>query len=191
MPNLSNFLSVVIGVLLSAQAQFVVLPQEVPLETWSPRMGDRIIIDTQKNEGYVVHPATHEYVRFPLITGQRRVVNYIGLTYNAATPNREWLIQSLDTQSDRYTYGPEGHFLRLYVDGERTHYGIHGHAAEDIMFDRDNRFQSMGCIIVQTDILDMLMKTFALNEGVIAVSTRYGLEGIEEVHREHIIAQNI
>lgn len=188
---MSNFLSAVIGLFLAAQAQTATLPQEVPLENWSPRMGDRIVIDTQKNEGYVVHPATHEYIRFPLITGQRRVVNYIGLTYNAATPNRDWMMQSLDSQPDRYTYGPEGHFLRLYVDGERTHYGIHGHAAEDIMFARENRFQSMGCIIVQTEILDLLMKTFALNEGQVPVTTRYGIEGIDEVHREHIALENV
>ena len=154
-------------------------------------MGDHIVVDTKNNEGYVIHPNTQEYIRFPLITGQRRTVNYIGLTYNAATPNRNWIIQSLDKQPDRYTYGPEGHFLRLYADGERTHYGIHGHAAEKTMFARENRFQSMGCIIVQTEILNLLMKTFALNEGKVAVRTIYGVEDVIRVHQEHITPKNI
>ena len=77
----------------------------------------------------------------------------------------------MDTQPDRYTYGKRGRFFRLSVDGKLTHYGIHGHAAEEIMFAREDRYQSMGCPILPDNILDIVEETFKINEGRIEVET--------------------
>jgi len=152
------------------------LPQEVSLDNWHPQMGDRVVIDTKENEGYLIHP-NGRFTKFPVITGQRRWVNYIGRSYNAKTPAWDWVAKSKHIQGDRYTYGPTGKFIRLYRDGkERTAYGIHRHADEDIMFERKNRFQSMGCIIVRSHVLDVIERTFDVNEGNMTVITRYGIE---------------
>jgi len=118
------------------------------------------------------------YVRFPLITGQRRRVYYIGRSYNATTPAWDWVVQSEDIKGDRITFGPTGRFLRLYQDGEEhTAYGIHEHAAEEVMFARESRFGSMGCIIVRSAMMDILEATYRLNEETgMPVFTRYGVE---------------
>ena len=150
---------------------------QVSLATWEPAVGDRIVVDTKDNEGYLIH-TDGRYVNFPVITGQRRWVYYIGRSYNAATPNWNWVVKSEDIKGDRITFGPTGRFLRLYKDGEdNTAYGFHEHASEEIMFALEKRFQSMGCIIVRTAMMDILEETYEINgESGIQVRTRYGVE---------------
>lgn len=166
-----------IGSFLFAQLLFPPAPYQVSIDRWQPKSGDRIVIDTQVNEGYLIH-SDGEYVQFPVITGQRRWVYYIGRGYNATTPTWDWVMQSKDIKGDRITFGPSGRFLRLYKDGQtHTAYGFHEHAAEEVMFGRESRFQSMGCVIVRTQIMDILEQTFDLNESTgVPVFTRYGVE---------------
>lgn len=133
------------------------------------------MVDTRSNDGYLVHP-DGEFIQFPVITGQRRYVRYIGLSYFAATPNWDWNANEKDIKGDRITFGPTGRIIRLYKDGEVTNYGIHEHAAEDVMFARDERYQSMGCVIVRRVIMDIMEKTYDLNhEAGFTVMTRDGV----------------
>lgn len=133
-------------------------------------------MDTKGNFGYFLH-TDGSYTAFPVVTGQRRVVSYIGLTYDATTPVGSWVVRSLHIQPDRITYGKEGRFLRMYENGEEwTHYGIHTHRYGSEMIAREDRFGSMGCIIVSDEVYALLEETFALHSGHLVVVTRYGVE---------------
>ena len=145
-------------------------------DEWHPTVGDQILIDTQNNVGYLVHP-DGRFLRFLIVTGQRKFVCYIGRCYNAATPNWNWIVKSKHIKGDRITFGPTGRFIRLYKDGdEHTAYGIHEYAYEDTMFSRNKRFGSMGCIIVKQTMMDVIEKTYDLNEGYLPVITQFGLD---------------
>ncbi len=146
----------------------------VPQTAWVPESGDHLVLDTQKNMGYLMH-RDGRYLAFRIVTGQKRYVRYIGLSYFAGTPQGDFDIQSRHIKGDRITYGPTGRFLRMYKDGAFTHYGVHEHAREDEMFADGERFRSMGCIIVKSRIMDILDETFARN-GAIAVKIRSGIE---------------
>jgi hypothetical protein len=133
---------------------------------------DRFVVDTETNLGYIVRESG-EYTEFPVATGQRRVVRYIGRTYDATTPEASWTAKSLQVKGDRITFGKSGKFLRLFKDGEeRTPYGIHDHAYSARMLSQDERFESMGCIIVSTDMFETLQKIFELNGESLSVVTK-------------------
>ena len=151
------------------------VPSPVPFSEWQVNIGDRIVVDTRENEGYLIH-ADGRFLEFPVATGQRKVVCYIGRCYNGATPERSWQVQSKDIKGDHLTFGPSGRFLRLYRNGEDTAYGFHEYGYEDRMFDDQPRFKSMGCIIVKKAVMDILDKTFSMNEGNIDVITKFGVE---------------
>ena len=160
------------------------VPQQIPAHVWVVEVGDSVKIDTKNNIGYLIHP-NRDYLKFPVVTGQNRVVHYIGRTYNAKTPTWQWEVQSMDVKADRTTFGPSGRFLRLYKDGtDRTAYGFHEHRDEDQMFSESavSRFLSMGCIIVQQPIMDILVETFDGN-GSVDVETTFGIENSStEIH---------
>lgn len=154
---------------------FPALPSPVPQTEWRPQIGDKILVDTEANEGFLLH-RDGRTLTFPVATGQRRFVCYIGRCYNATTPERTWDIRSKDIKGDHITFGPSGRFLRLYWNDESTPYGFHEYGYEDRMFDDQPRFKSMGCVIVKKDIMDILDRTFAVNEGNVEVVTKYGIE---------------
>jgi len=164
-----------LGVLLTALASTASMaPVAVDIDDWKPRVGDRLLINTEVNEGFLVH-SNGQYARFPLATGQRRWVSYIGRYYNAATPTWDWEIQSSHIKGDRVTYGETGRFLRMYKDGEyRTAYGIHSHRDAKEVLASDDRFYSMGCVIVNESVLNIIEDTYQLNEGKLKVRSRYG-----------------
>ena len=143
------------------------------MRSWQPDQGDALYIDTQENLGYLMHTNGQRFV-FRVATGQRRTVRYIGLTYFAATPEGTWVVKSHTIQGDRITYGPEGHFLRMYKDGETTHYGIHTHASAERMLADVDRYASMGCIIVSKPILALLEETYERNGEELSVITGSG-----------------
>ncbi|MBM3231632.1 L,D-transpeptidase [Candidatus Peregrinibacteria bacterium] len=150
----------------------------VAASEWKPEPGDTAFIDTRSNDGYLVHD-DGRYLRFPVVTGQRRGVYYIGRSYNATTPATDWVIQSSEVKGDRVTFGPSGRFLRLWKDDERTAYGFHEHRDEEEMFGApaEERYRSMGCIILESSTMDIFALTLELN-GSIAVHTRYGIDDI-------------
>ena len=153
------------------------LPSElapIPIEQWQPIAGDSFVVDTQQNIGYLLHP-DGGYTSFPVVTGQRRTVRYIGRVYDATTPVRTWTVLSQEVKGDRITFGKQGRFLRMFKDGDdRTPYGIHSHAYAQKMLSGDDRYRSMGCVIVSDDMLDLIMKTMELNEKELNVVTVYG-----------------
>ncbi len=148
-------------------------PAAVANSDWQPMVGDRFIVDTTENAGYLIRSDSSSYTTFPVITGQRRVVHYIGRTYDARTPNQRWVVKTRHIKGDRITYGPTGRFLRMYKDGqEYTSYGIHEHRSEQRMFAENERYQSMGCIIVKTAIMDVVEATYELNGDLLEVLTQ-------------------
>lgn len=175
----SDRLALFIGVFCAMSAQtasaswFGIIPSEIP-ETptveWQVQKGDSFLVDTTKNIGYLVH-LKGGYTSFPVATGQKRVVRYIGRTYNAATPNRHWVSVSQETKGDRITFGKDGTFFRLSYDDEGTSYGIHSHAYVEKMLSDELRYKSMGCIIVSDEVLAIIGETFALNKGSLVVAT--------------------
>lgn len=169
--------AIIVGFFLSIASPHAAAPDVTSLDLWEPQIGDRIFFDTQENVGYLIHPDGTSAL-FPIVTGQRRVVQYIGLTYNATTPVGDWVAKSRHIKGDRITYGKTGRFLRLYKNGdEYTHYGIHTHAYENTFFagGTQDRFRSMGCIIVTEQIYDLIEETYELNNERLTVATRYGI----------------
>lgn len=147
----------------------------VPVDAWIPVAGDRVIVDTEKNVGYVVRE-NGDYTTFPVLTGQRRVVRYIGRTYNAATPEKAWTVKSVDVKGRSMTFGETGTFMRLYDEDGHTAYGIHSHLTFKKMLAEGDRYRSMGCVLVNEDILKMLVKTYELNGSTLDVATAFGVE---------------
>jgi len=74
-------------------------------------------------------------------------------------------------QLRRVTFGPTGEFLRLYFNGKRTLYGIHGHKYFEDMINSGNRFRSMGCLIVADDVLDVIENSYLANGESLMVIT--------------------
>lgn len=143
---------------------------------WQPQAGDHLVVDTETNMGYLIHP-DGEFTSFEVATGQKRYVRYIGRSYNAKTPDREWTAESLEVKGDRTTFGPSGKFFRLYDEGEKTAYGIHTYKYEEGMFE-GVRYRSMGCIIIREAMLPIIEKTFALNDNKLNVKTVYGFDSL-------------
>ncbi len=146
----------------------------IPLEDWWTSTDDEFIVDTENNIGYILK-RSGVYTSFKVATGQNRVVHYIGRTYRASTPARDWLAVSKVNKGDKTTYGKRGLFIRLSYKDEDTAYGIHSHRSAEEMLARDDRYASMGCIIVSEDILSLLESTFDLNGGKMKVTTVRGL----------------
>ena len=176
-------------------AWFTVLPtetSETSLADWQPENGDSFVVDTKNNVGYLVHD-NGGYTSFFVVTGLRSVVNYIGRTYFAATPERQWTVLSDERKGRSVTFGEDGTFLRLFHENERTPYGIHSHLSIKTMLERDDRYGSMGCILVSEDILDMIQETFNINGERLDVATKYGLGDalVTETTLQHVLGKNM
>ncbi len=155
----------------------VTFTNSTPMQSsdWIPGVGDTFLADTKNNVGYLIHKNNSGYLKFLIATGQRNTVNYLGRSYIATTPVREWAVVSREIKSDRTTFGKQGRFLRLSYNSEKTPYGIHSHASIETMLSKSERYRSMGCILVSDDILDLMDETFDINDGSIAVNTVYGI----------------
>lgn len=170
--TLISVLATLFGLSLSVSSP--ALP-EVALDAWQPMPGDRLVVDTKENIGFLVHE-DGQYASFPVLTGQRRTVHYIGRTYNAATPVGRWTVKESEYKGRSTTFGETGLFLRLFKDGEeRTAYGIHSHLQFQLMLDQGNRYRSMGCILVSEDILLLIKRTFEENGNTLDVATAHGI----------------
>lgn len=175
-------LSIVIALAMTPTAVhaawFGIMPSEVPetpFNEWQTMKRDALVVDTETNMGYLVHE-DGGFTSFPVATGQRRVVRYIGRVYDARTPARHWVMKQKQIKGDRITFGKEGLFLRLYYDGEETAYGVHDHRSAEAMLGDDVRYKSMGCIIVSKTVLDTIEATFDMNDGEMDVVTVNGFD---------------
>ncbi|TSC60023.1 MAG: hypothetical protein Greene041662_288, partial [Candidatus Peregrinibacteria bacterium Greene0416_62] len=54
-------------------------PVKIPIADWTPEVGDHLIVDTESNSGYLLRTDNSLYTEFPVITGQKRIVRYIGM----------------------------------------------------------------------------------------------------------------
>jgi len=164
------------------------LVTSVPVQTWAPEVGDSFFVDTKANMGYLVH-TDGVYTEFPVVTGKKAFVHYIGRGYRAETPSRNWVAKSLHFKGDRMTFGAanpkeykdiDGAFLRLYVDGvENSPYGIHPTRNSARMFAETDRYESMGCVIVSDAMMRVILQTWRLNGEQLTVVTRHGFESKE------------
>ncbi len=157
-------------------AAFSLMPSEIPatkFASWQPMTEDFLVVDTEKNMGYLVH-RDGGFTEFPVATGQRRVVRYIGRTYNAKTPNKVWTVLDKEVKSDRTTFGSQGLFLRLFDADGQTPYGIHTHRSITAMLAEEERFRSMGCVLVSQTVLDVIEATFEGNKRKLEVTTVAG-----------------
>ncbi len=164
---------------LTATAHATILPSEiapVPVEQWTVTEGDEFIADTEENLGYLVHK-DRGYTVFPIVTGQRKVVRYIGRVYDATTPIKDWTVKVQQKKDDRVTFGKSGRFLRLNTDGgtEETPYGIHSHLYAEKMLAATMRYRSMGCIIVSESMMDTIEAIFKINGDTLHVITVDGI----------------
>ncbi len=147
----------------------------IPFAEWEAQVGDRFIADTQANVGYIVHE-NGDYTSVRVGSGKRRIVQYMGRRYNAETPIGNWAVKSTHIQGDKGIFGKTGKFLRLYYNGdERTAYGIHATGNIEDILAKDDRYISMGCILVHDDVLKVLEKIYELNGGMLEVATTYGI----------------
>ncbi len=106
-----------------------------------------------------------------MATGRKEYVHYIGRSYRAETPLRTWTAEQKQIKGDRRTFGIGGRFLRLFRSGEESPYGIHSYYKADQWMRDDERYKSMGCIVVTEDILDVIEKTFTLSNNNLTVIT--------------------
>jgi hypothetical protein len=170
------------------------LAEGVARDTWVPRMGDHIVVDTSASIVYLVHD-DGERLALDGLTGQHRRVCYDGICYFAETPERDWEIRAdaLSMKGRSTTFG-EGRFLRLswpghkdfrrggIGDGESTSYGFHSHLSFEKMiadkrektgWDREGTgWRSMGCILLSEDDLTLVEETWRANAGVVRVTTK-------------------
>lgn len=147
----------------------------VHIQNFRAREGDRLVADLQNSVGYLINDVTNYYTSFPLMSGQKRNVCYIGRCYFAGTPAQTWHVQEKNIQGDRVTFGPSGEFLRLYNNGKRTAYGIHGYKYFEQEIDKGTKFLSMGCLLVSDSVLDTIEASFLANGGDLEVITTENL----------------
>lgn len=165
--------SAIIGLTVAATSPAAL--QQIPLDQWQPAKGDSFIADTRANMGYLIH-SNGTYATTRIGSGKREVVHYMRITYNASTPSDDWKVGEIDTQTDRQTFGKDGTFMRLYRDGtDRTSYGIHSVGNINDLLAADDRYKSMGCILVSDAVLATLLETYELNDKSLAVLTVDGL----------------
>ena len=170
----------VLAVLCTALCPVVTQAAAVPsegtpeaIESWQPQAGDQFVADTMNNMGYLIHE-DGTYVEFKIVTGQRKMVHYVGNTYFAATPIKKWNVTDKEVQTDRFTFGPRGLFLRM----NNSHYGIHPTKYGDDLLSKmpEDRFRSFGCIVVSEGMFDMIASTYEENGNELAVTTVYGFK---------------
>lgn len=148
----------------------------VDAHNWTPQVGDELIVDVESNTGYMIHP-DGSYLPFLVATGMQKNIRYLGRTYFAQTPMKDWVAKEKKIQTDKVMFGKTGRFFRLFDGGKTsTPYGIHSFKYVDDWMKEQERYKSYGCIVVTEDILDIVEDTFYLNEKTLKVKTIFGLE---------------
>ena len=178
----------VFGVLICLLSRSAFAAESVITRAWQTLAGDRVVVDLQKSLVYLVH-ADGGWIELDGLTGQKRVVAYDGIVYNAATPERTWTVSELEKKGKSATFG-EGRFFRLAWPGHQdkrtgndsTAYGIHSHRSFDAMLkDKHERnvrdpqgtgHRSMGCILLSEDDLTLVEQTWEANGDSLQVITQ-------------------
>ncbi len=143
---------------------------EADVAGWKPAAGDTFVVDVGTNMGYLVHD-NGDRLAFPVATGRREYVHYIGRYYKADTPIRTWTAEQRQIKGDRRTFGVSGRFLRLFRGTEGSPYGIHSYYKVKDWMQEDERYFSMGCIVVTEEMMDVIEKTFDVNDKNLTVIT--------------------
>ena len=167
---LRRFLTSVGLVVLSLLPSLAWGAQGEQLHDWTPSSGDIVVVDVSKNSGTLMHLDGRTF-SFPVATGRKGYVSYIGRTYRAETPVRTWTAEQFQIKGDRRTFGVSGRFLRLFRSGESSPYGIHSYFKVADWMEEDQRYFSMGCIVVTEDMMDVLEATFRINDQKLTVIT--------------------
>ncbi len=143
---------------------------------WKPAIGDELIVDVESNTGYLIH-TDGSYLPFLVATGLQKNIRYLGRTYFAQTPLKEWVAKEKKIQTDKVMFGKTGRFFRLFDGGTvSTPYGIHSFKYVDDWMKDEDRYRSYGCVVVTEEILDIVEDTFYLNGKALKVKTIFGLE---------------
>ncbi len=156
---------------------------------WEPEPGDAFVVDVPANMGYLVHRNGQSF-SFPVATGKKAYVRYIGRGYRAETPIRSWTAEQKQVKGDRRTFGVSGRFIRLFRGGENSPYGIHAYYKEKDWLEAKERYFSMGCIIVTETMMDIIEKTYDLSKNSLAVITTDNLEVTLQKITHNIAVQN-
>lgn len=143
---------------------------ETDATVWEPQANDILVVDVRQSMGYLVHE-DRRALQFSVATGRREYVSYIGRYYKAETPIRSWTAQQKQIKGDRRTFGVSGRFLRLFRDGESSPYGIHSYFKIADWMQEDERYFSMGCIVVTEQMMDVIERTFDANGSNMKVIT--------------------
>jgi hypothetical protein len=177
---LTGLISVFLSVnLASAQVSLAQAPEasettdwmEVTISEFVPSPGDYVMADTSASIGFLMNDTTKKHAIFPIISGRKKWVTYIGRRYFAETPARTWFVKDMDIKGDRVTFSKSGKFLRLYADGKPTAYGIHGYKYFQNAIEKDQRYISFGCVLVEDEVLEVIQKSFEANDNELKVVT--------------------
>ena len=171
---------------------FAALPVEISLAAdarsslqqdfgWNLNKSDWIIVNVEHN--------TLQFVRGDLSKtsqtlqiGSGRLdghMNYLGMRYLPATPEKVWEIRSKNQQNWCNVFcNPERDdqlFLRLYeIKGKQriySHYGFHSVPNIEELLETNDGYNSWGCVLTRYDLLKFIEQLYELNEGVIRVVT--------------------
>ena len=148
---------------------------EIPLSLWSPEKTDMFVVDVSQNTGYLVHE-NGSFLSFPVATGRKSYVSYIGRYYRAETPIRTWTAEQKQIKGDRRTFGVSGRFIRLFRDGENSPYGIHSYFKVADWMKEDERYFSMGCIVVTEELMDVIERTYDMTGEKMTVITTNAIQ---------------
>lgn len=142
------------------------------IDQWVPEAGDIMICDITENMCYLLHATTDEYLPFRVGSGAKGTARHpvYGYRYNTQTPIMTWTAAKKDLQP----FGKTRRFYRLYVNGKRTHYGIHSYKNIDKWLAEDDRYASLGCIVVSEEMLDIINLTFERSDYSFTVITTEG-----------------
>lgn len=186
---LKRFLPILGCVLLSTLPSLARGAEGISTDTWQPQTGDVFVVDVEQNTGYLVHP-DGQSLTFPVATGRKGYVSYIGRYYRAETPVRTWTAEQFQIKGDRRTFGVSGRFIRLFRNGESSPYGIHSYFKIAEWMEEDERYFSMGCIVVTEEMMDVIQKTFEANDQKMTVITTNDAQAALEKLTATVIAQN-
>ncbi|MBI2635907.1 L,D-transpeptidase [Candidatus Peregrinibacteria bacterium] len=154
----------------ATSSEFLRSLAETDATLWEPRARDILLVDVGQSTGYLVHEDGRA-LQFPVATGRREYVSYIGRYYKADTPIRSWTARQKQIKGDRRTFGVSGRFIRLFRNGESSPYGIHSYFKVADWMQEDERYFSMGCIVVTEKMMDVIERTFDANGGNMKVIT--------------------